>query len=72
MANLYEALVLAVPEITQDETKHIENELDRVTGEGLLYLLLPVERFGLIPCHIEGLGPKFGRLIWVRSRRLKW
>ena len=33
MADLYEALILAVPEITQDETKHIENELDRVVNK---------------------------------------
>ena len=33
MANLYEALILAVPEITQDETKQIENELDRLVNQ---------------------------------------
>ncbi len=45
MADRYEVLVLTVPELTQDESKQIENEIDKLTNKAK-GMVLSFERWG--------------------------
>lgn len=65
MTQKYEILILSVPEITQDESKQIENEVDRVVASAKASII-SLERWGKYKLVYPVRGNEYGVYFLVR------
>src|SRR5690348_13887585 len=65
MTQKYEILILTVPEITQDESKQIENEVDRVVAAAKASII-SLERWGKYKLVYPVRGNDYGVYFLIR------